>query len=58
MFDKLEKIVERVQEIQQLLSDPAVVSDQKRFRDLGRELRNLEPIVAAYQKYKKGEQRL
>jgi peptide chain release factor 1 len=53
MFDKLEKIVERVQEIQQLLSDPAVASDQKRFRDLGRELRMLEPIVASYQRYKK-----
>ena len=53
MFDKLEKIVERVLEIQQLLSDPAVAADQKRFRELGRELRNLEPIVAAYQKYKK-----
>jgi len=53
MFDKLEKIIERVHEIQQLLSDPAIVSDQKRFRDLGRELRNLEPIVAAYQRYKK-----
>ncbi len=53
MFDKLEKIVERVQEIQQLLSDPSVVADQKRFRDLGKELRSLEPIVEAYQRYKK-----
>lgn len=53
MFDKVEKMVERVQEIQQLLSDPAVMSDQRRFRDLGRELRSLEPIVEAYQKYKK-----
>ncbi|MEK6755859.1 MAG: peptide chain release factor 1, partial [Bacteroidota bacterium] len=53
MFDKLEKIIERVQEIQELLSDPNVMADQKRFRDLGRELRTLEPIVAAYQRYKK-----
>lgn len=53
MFDKLEKNVERVQELQQLLSDPAIVADQKRFRDLGRELRMLEPIVQAYQRYKK-----
>lgn len=53
MFDKLEKIVERITEIQQLLSDPAVASDQKRFRDLGKELRMLEPIVKAYQRYKK-----
>ena len=53
MFDKLEKIVERAQEIQQLLSDPAIAADQKRFRDLGRELRTLDPIVASYQRYKK-----
>ena len=53
MFDKLEKNVERIQELQQLLSDPAIVADQKRFRDLGRELRMLEPIVQAYQRYKK-----
>ncbi|MFH0992353.1 MAG: peptide chain release factor 1 [bacterium] len=53
MFDKLEKIIERARELQELLSDPAVISDQKRFRDFGRELRSLEPIVAAYQHYKK-----
>lgn len=53
MFDRLEKIIERVQELQKLLSDPAVVSDQKRFRDFGKELRMLEPIVNSYQRYKK-----
>jgi peptide chain release factor 1 len=53
MFDKVEKMVAREQEIQQLLSDPAVMADQRRFRDLGRELRLLEPIVEAYQKFKK-----
>lgn len=53
MFDKLEKNIERVQELQQLLSDPAIVADQKRFRELGKELRMLEPIVEAYQRYKK-----
>ena len=53
MFDKLEKIEERVEEIQTLLSDPSVVSDQRRFRELGRELRALAPIVEAYRKHKK-----
>lgn len=53
MFDKLEKIIERITEIQQLLSDPAVASDQKKFRDLGKELSMLEPISKAYQRYKK-----
>ena len=55
MFDKLEKIVERIQEIQRLMSDPAVASDQRRSRDLGKELRTLEPIVEAYQRYRKVE---
>jgi peptide chain release factor 1 len=55
MFDKLEKIVERIQDIQRLMSDPAVASDQRRSRDLGKELRTLEPIVAAYQRYRKVE---
>jgi len=53
VFDKLDHIVHRVQEIQELLSDPAIVTDQKRFRELGKELRTLEPIVEAYRKYKK-----
>ena len=55
MFDKLEKIVERVQEIQRLMSDPTIVADQRRLRDLGKELRALEPIVAAYQRFRKVE---
>jgi peptide chain release factor 1 len=55
MFDKLEKIVERVQDIQRLMSDPSIVSDQRRSRDLGKELRALEPILAAYQRYRKVE---
>jgi peptide chain release factor 1 len=53
MFDRLEKSVERYDEINRLLSDPLIIGDQQRFRELGRELRSLEPIVKAYEKYKK-----
>jgi peptide chain release factor 1 len=53
MFDKLEHIVQRFNEINILLSDPSVIADQKRFVELGRELRSLEQIVKTYQKYKK-----
>lgn len=53
MFDKLEKSLERFEEINRLLSDPVVISDQQRFRDLGRELRTLEPIVRAFERFKK-----
>lgn len=53
MFDRLEKAVERVQELNRLMSEPAVIADNRRFRELGRELRSLEPIVRAYERYKK-----
>jgi len=53
MFDRLQKSVERYDEINRLLSDPMVIADQKKFRDLGREARVLEPIVKAYERFKK-----
>ncbi len=53
MLEKLEKIAERFEEIQRLLSDPAVITDQQRFRELGKELRTLEPIVKSFSSYKK-----
>ena len=56
MFDRLEKSVERYHEINRLMSDPFVAADPRRSRDLGRELRALEPIVKAYERYRKIQQ--
>lgn len=53
MFDKIEKIVARYEELTRLLSDPAVASDPQRSKEFGKELRMLEQIVKAYQRYKK-----
>jgi peptide chain release factor 1 len=53
MLDKLQKIKERYQEVTQLLSDPAVISNQERSRDLGREFRELSEIVKVYDQYHK-----
>ena len=53
MFDKLENILQRFAEINALMSDPAVIADQKRFRELGKEAHLLEQIVKTYEKYKK-----
>src|SRR3989304_6426646 len=53
MFDRLDKSLERYEEIRRLLSDPLVISDQQRFRELGKELRSLELIVKSYERYKK-----
>jgi peptide chain release factor 1 len=53
MFEKLDKTLERFDTITNMLSDPDVLSDQQKYRELGKERSNLEPIVVSYQKYKK-----
>ena len=53
MFDKLEAIVERFNEINEQLTDPDVVNDQNKYRKLMKEQSDLEPIVEAYEEYKK-----
>ncbi len=53
MFDKLEAIVERLKEITEQLNDPNVVSDQNKFKKLMKEQSDLQPIVEAYEEYKK-----
>jgi peptide chain release factor 1 len=58
MFDKLEHIIQRASEIHKLMSDPAVASDRQKSRDLGKELRALEPIIKAYEAYKKAMRNL
>ena len=49
---KLEGIRHKFEEIGQQITDPAVMSDMKRYVSLNKEYRSLEPIVAAYEKYK------
>jgi len=44
---KLEALAERREELERLLSDPATVSDQARFRALSREFAQLEPLATA-----------
>lgn len=53
MFDQLETMVGRYEELGELLSDPQVVNDTKRFMELSREEANLRDTVATYNEYKK-----
>ncbi len=53
MFDRLDRTLARYEEIVGLLSDPAVIGDQQRYRALGKEQRELTPIVEAYRQYRK-----
>ena len=53
MFDKLEDLVRRYEEITNELTEPSVVNDQKRFRALMKEQSDLQPLVDTYTEYKK-----
>lgn len=56
--EKLRTLAARYQEIGQLLSDPEVMKDQNRFRDLSKEYSQLEPITQCFHRYEKSEQAL
>lgn len=49
--NKLQNLLERHEELGVLLSDPDVISDQKKFRDFSKEYSQLEPIVENYKAY-------
>ena len=44
---KLDALVERREEVERLLADPVVASDQNRFRNLSREFATLQPVADA-----------
>jgi len=52
MFDRLEDLLIRMEEILSELQEPDVANDQKRFRKLMKEQNDLSPIVEAYKEYK------
>jgi peptide chain release factor 1 len=53
MFDKLEKVKSRYNEISELLAKPEAVNNQKEFRTLSKEYSDLTDIVSAYDNYLK-----
>jgi peptide chain release factor 1 len=53
MFDKLEKVKFRYNEISELLAKPETINDQKEFRTLSKEYSGLTDIVNAYDNYLK-----
>lgn len=53
MFEKLLSVEERYEDIGTRLSDPAVISDNEKYRSLMKEYKNLTPIVEKYREYRK-----
>ena len=55
MLDKLQKIAERLAEVERQLADPAVYSDRQAMTKLSREQKELTPVVEAYRAYSRAE---
>ena len=58
MFDKLDLILEKYEELSKKVSDPDVIAKQKEWQKLMKEMSDLEPIVKEYTAYKKAKEEL
>ena len=52
MIEKLEEIKARFEEVGQLIVQPDVVNDRKKFTGLSKEYGNLEKVVRKYDEYR------
>ncbi len=55
MFEKLDRLKERYEELAQLLADPRVIADQERWRQYVKEHAELSDIVSKYTEYQELE---
>lgn len=53
MFDKLESVVRRYEQLTEKLADPSIYDRQKEFKEISSERSNIEDVVNAYREYKK-----
>ena len=53
MFDRLDQIESRYEDLARQLSEPGIVSDQENFRKVAKAHRDLEPTVEKLREYKK-----
>ncbi len=53
IYSKLENLCERYEELEGLLSDADIISDQEKFRDFSKEYSELEPVVQSFSEYQK-----
>lgn len=58
LFDRLQMLVDRYEELGELLSDPDVIADSKRFMELSKEMADLRETVEKYEKYKQVVQQI
>ena len=58
MLDKLEKVEERFEKVNEMLCDPDVVGDIEKYKKLMREMKTLTPVVEKFREYKKTKETL
>ncbi|MCL8205735.1 peptide chain release factor 1 [Ligilactobacillus agilis] len=58
LFDRLQMLEDRYEELGELLSDPEVIADTKRFTELSKEMADLRETVKKYNQYKEVSQRI
>lgn len=56
MFDKLEAVEKRYEELTKMISDPEVISNQAEWQKLMKEHASIEDVVLKYREYKKNKQ--
>ena len=58
LFDRLQMLEDRYEELGELLSDPDVIADTQRFTKLSKEMADLRETVEKYNQYKKVTQQI
>lgn len=56
VYQKLEGLVERFEEVQALLSDPETIADQDKFQALSKEFKQLEEVTSVFNNYRTAEE--
>ena len=57
MFDKLEAVETRYEELTKMISDPEVIANQAEWQKLIKEHSSIEEVVQKYREYKKDKRR-
>ncbi|MFV0504410.1 MAG: peptide chain release factor 1 [Lachnospirales bacterium] len=52
MYERLEEIIKRFEELGLLINDPDVIADQNKWRELMKEHSELSPLIEKYKEYK------
>ena len=53
MFDRLDQLEARYEDLGKQMSDPTLVNDQKKFQSIAKQHRDMEPTVEKFREYRK-----